>query len=192
MSKDLNPNGNTWHDTVTIPSPGEPRNVANSLEGPMQKLLDNLGWLKTKYTELSTSGLADRSVTTGKLADGAVTLAKLANAAKPWEMAWYQAGKPAANTTVAKYVCTRSVRLLTTYAGGAHADVAPSGPITLVLRRNGTQIGTVAWAAGQNVAAVTVAAGVDLVAGDVLSLTTPAAADAALAGVAVTVAGVLT
>ena len=69
------------------------------------------------------------------------------------------------------------------------AQVAATGSTTYTLAKNGTSIGTIAWAASGTVGTISVTASTSFAAGDILSLTGPATADATLANIAVTLAG---
>ncbi|MCQ9146060.1 MULTISPECIES: DUF2793 domain-containing protein [Brucella/Ochrobactrum group] len=67
----------------------------------------------------------------------------------------------------------------------AKAGTAPSAAKSFALLKNGTSVGTVDFAANATDGTFTVASGVAFIAGDLLSISAPATADAALADVAI-------
>lgn len=71
----------------------------------------------------------------------------------------------------------------------ANALVDPAGTITLSIRKNGSEFGTVNFAAGAVNATFTSASGATFNVGDVLTVLAPASADADLSGVAITIRG---
>jgi hypothetical protein len=88
-----------------------------------------------------------------------------------------------------EYACPRGWSLAAGASGVAIAQVAATGSTTYTLAKNGTSIGTISWAAAATVGTVSITGAVSFVAGDLLSLTGPAGADATLANIAVTLAG---
>lgn len=73
----------------------------------------------------------------------------------------------------------------------ARAGVAANGAATLSVRKNGTEVGTISFAAGATTATFAMASATAFAAGDLLSITAPGTADATLADVALTLVGTL-
>lgn len=91
---------------------------------------------------------------------------------------------------LARYVFPRAVTLPAGLVGSqGYAGAAATGATTLVLRKNGVDIGTVNFAAGAQVATFTLAAAVSFAAGDRLAVYSPSSLDATLADVSLTFVG---
>lgn len=71
----------------------------------------------------------------------------------------------------------------------ATATTAALAECILTIKKNGTSVGTITWAAAGTVATLAMAAQLDLVAGDLLQIWTPLVADAQLAGVTISLKG---
>lgn len=71
----------------------------------------------------------------------------------------------------------------------AKAQTAAAASTTYTLKKNGTQVATIAWAAGATLGVATVSAAFSVAVGDVLTLTGPATADSTLAAIGVSVVG---
>lgn len=109
----------------------------------------------------------------------------------PYDVGMSIAGKPEANKTVAMVVLVRPTIIPKNFGGSkAACDVAATAAAAFVVKLNGTQIGSINFAAGQVVGTFTGPA-TDLlcVAGDKLTISSPAAADATLSYVAATLMG---
>lgn len=71
----------------------------------------------------------------------------------------------------------------------AVAHTAATGSTTVTINKNGSSIGTIAWASSGTVGVFTFASSVTFAAGDVISLVAPSSADATLADISITLAG---
>jgi hypothetical protein len=109
----------------------------------------------------------------------------------PYDVGMSIAGKPEANKTVAMVVLVRPTIIPKSFGGSkAACDVAATAAAAFVVKLNGNQIGTINFAAGQLVGTFTgPAADLLCVAGDKLTISSPATADATLSYVAATLMG---
>lgn len=106
-----------------------------------------------------------------------------------YDIGIYVEGLTTNSEIVWEFVAPRAWTLPAGASGAAVAQVAATGSTTYTLAKNGTSIGTIAWAASGTVGTISVTASTSFAAGDILSLTGPATADATLANIAVTLAG---
>lgn len=107
-----------------------------------------------------------------------------------YDMGVFIAGQPVGSARVFQYVFPRSVSFppgLTASRGrsGTGAGAAAS----FMLRRNGSNIGSMDFAAGASVATFTLPAGIGFGPGDVLEVLAPAPPDATLADISLTLVG---
>jgi len=101
----------------------------------------------------------------------------------------YIEGTTTPSEVVWKFVSPRSWTLPAGASGVAKAG-APAAALTFfVLALNGTQIGTITFAAGAAVGVVSIASSTAIAAGDVMTLTGPATPDSTLRDTAFTLAG---
>lgn len=97
----------------------------------------------------------------------------------PYDLASAILGKPAAAAVVMRFVSVRSFTIPVAMAGSiAKTATVGTGAVTFVLSKNGTQFGTMVFAAGQVSATFTAATATTFAAGDVLTITAPSTADA--------------
>ncbi|NJK43209.1 MAG: hypothetical protein HC933_02145 [Pleurocapsa sp. SU_196_0] len=114
----------------------------------------------------------------------------------PYDIAFAYSGLPGASE-VLRFVAPRAFTIYNVAgspSGVAHvgaAGIAATASATFTLKKNGTSIGTLNFAASSAVATFTVSSSVAFASGDVLTLEAPASPDAALADVGVTLAAVL-
>lgn len=101
----------------------------------------------------------------------------------------YIEGTTAPSETVWKFVSPRTWTLPAGASGVAKAGIAAAASTTFVLAKNGTQIGTITFAAGSALGTVSITSSTAIAAGDVLTLTAPATPDSALRDAAFTLAG---
>jgi len=71
----------------------------------------------------------------------------------------------------------------------ASSSAAATASTTFTIAINGTPVGTIVWSAAGTNGAFTVASQLNIVIGDVLTITGPAISDATIADVVVTLAG---
>jgi len=71
----------------------------------------------------------------------------------------------------------------------ASSRAAATGNTTFTIAINGTPVGTILWSAGGTNGVFTVASQLNIVIGDVFTITGPAISDATIADVVVTLAG---
>lgn len=110
----------------------------------------------------------------------------------PYDVGLSIAGKPEANKTVAMAMLVRPTILPKDFAGSkAACDIAATAAVSFPIKLNGTQIGSINFAAGATVGTFTFVptASLLMVAGDKLTISSPATADATLSYVAATLMG---
>lgn len=101
-------------------------------------------------------------------------------------------GAPAGAEVLLRYVATRAFTLPAGLAGcRAKAATAATASAVLALAKNGVNFGTATFAAAGSSATFAAAAATSFAAGDVLTITAPAVADATLAGLAINLLGTL-
>lgn len=105
----------------------------------------------------------------------------------------YFAGVPANNALMASWVANRAAKLLTGLPTSAvAAKAAATAAVSLLIKKNGTTIGSIDFGIGGTVATFTFAADVSLAVGDLLEVYNAAAADATLGNVVFAIGGELT
>lgn len=125
-----------------------------------------------------------------KRADGSIVAIGNAPGTVPYDLTWMFPGMPAASAVLFRCPLARAVTFPPTMAGSQGvAGTAATAATIFRLRRNGTQFGTMRFAAGAKVATFTSASGAAFAVGDVLTITAPTTADATLADVAGTLVG---
>jgi hypothetical protein len=128
---------------------------------------------------------------------GALALPLRANAAAtaleyyspPYDVALFVEGVMTNAETVLRFVAPRAFTLAAGATGAAKAGTAAVGSTVLTISKNGAGIGTLTWAAAGTVATVNITSATAFAAGDVLAIVGPATADAALADIAISLAG---
>jgi hypothetical protein len=101
--------------------------------------------------------------------------------------------KPTDGATLTRFSVSRAFKLPAGLVGSyAESTVAPTSSVTYTIHNNGsTALGTINFAAGQNIATFTMATEQSLVVGDILTVEAPATADATHDNIAWTFAGKL-
>ena len=101
---------------------------------------------------------------------------------------WLYGTQTVASQLVRRFESVRTVTIPTT-GHQAGADTAATASTTFTLYKNGTSVGTVAFAASGTVGTFSIASSFTLAAGDVFEIKGPATADATLANVNIILAG---
>jgi hypothetical protein len=110
--------------------------------------------------------------------------------AQPYDLLMFFPGTPTGSQVMGRIIIPRAVSLPASLTGSYSSSIAAAtGSTTLTLAKNGTSIGSVNFAAGATSATFTFASAVSLAAGDLLTLTNQATADATLANVSVSLVG---
>lgn len=108
----------------------------------------------------------------------------------PYDLATFYPGVPGNSQLLARIKLARAVTFPINLTGSlADARVAATASTTVTLKKNGSSIGTLVWAASGTSGAFTFAAAVSFAAGDVLTLEGPATADVTLADISITLIG---
>src|SRR6516225_3436015 len=99
-------------------------------------------------------------------------------------------GLPTANLVVQRYVFAGTVMFAAGLTGSqGTAGVAATAATTYSIRKNGSNVGTMVFAAGATTATFTMASATTFMAGDVVTMVAPASPDATLANLARTLVG---
>lgn len=99
------------------------------------------------------------------------------------------AGAPTGGLSIGIWIATLAFTLPTDLVGSqAHAKTAATASAAFPLTVNGTQKGTITWAAGQTIPSFTLAS-VSVAPGDIIELLAPATPDASLADLVWTIKG---
>lgn len=110
-------------------------------------------------------------------------------AGPPFDLGFFWPGVMANNQLIARFAFTRTVFFPTNLSGSVSKSLAAANASTTIdVKKNGTDIGDIVFAAAGTVATYTFTAN-SFVSGDVLSLHGPAVADTTLADVAFTLKG---
>jgi len=153
--------------------------------------LDDLG--ATQGAVLYRSGSAWTVLAPGTAGQVLTTGGAAANPAwtsAPYDVTLFVEGLMTNAETVLRLAAPRAFTVPAGAAGSyAKAGTAATGSTTLTLYKGGVAFGTMVFAASGATATVTVASATSFAAGDVLSITGPATADAALADIAISLAG---
>ena len=110
----------------------------------------------------------------------------------PYDLATFISGKPANGATIIRMISNRSFLIpagLTETK--ASAGVAASASTVFSLRKNGTQFGTITFAASSGTGTMAAASNTTFAVDDILTLVNQATADATLADISITISAVL-
>jgi hypothetical protein len=118
---------------------------------------------------------------------------KLVNEDAPYDICFStdDATKYTNNQVIVRHVPVRQFVLKASLTGSrAGCVVAPTGSITLAVKKNGSSVGTINIAASATTATFTFASDVTFTTSDILTIVAPSSADATLAGVHAVLAGI--
>ena len=128
-------------------------------------------------------------------AESTVTLQDVNNAvaaAAVYDIGGFSQGKPDASSSMFRLVAPRAFTLPANLAGSiAKAGTAATASTVFIIKKNGTQIGSMTFAASSSTGAFTFASQVSVAVGDIIDLVAPATQDATLSDVSVTIAATL-
>jgi hypothetical protein len=112
----------------------------------------------------------------------------------PYDIAFYvQGNMDAASTVVGNYVAPRTVSLKSGLTDSvARALIAPQSAVTYSIQVNGVAKGTINFAAFSTTGTFTWATGLNLVAGDLLEIVTPASVETYIKDLSVCIVGFAT
>ena len=107
-----------------------------------------------------------------------------------YDICTFYPGIPGAAQLILRWQAPRNVTIVAGATNSqASSDVAATGSTTFTIAINGTPVGTIVWSASGTSGAFTVASQINMVPGDVLTITGPAISDATINDVVVTLAG---
>jgi hypothetical protein len=110
---------------------------------------------------------------------------------QPWDFILYYPGTYTAGQVLIRVVMADAVSLPVSLSTSPSPSctTAPTGAVTLVIKKNGSSIGSVNFAAGATTGTFTFTSAVSLASGDTFEIDAPATVDATLAGVSITIVG---
>ncbi len=139
------------------------------------------------YQALSAKGQANGYAALD--ASGLVPTAQLPALPAPYDVLAFYPGSPVGTALLTKLVIPRAVTFPVGLAGSrGHVGANPAAGVTLSIKQNGTQIGTVTISTA-GAFSFSFAAAVTMAAGDVLTVYNQAVADGSLADVSLTLVG---
>lgn len=110
--------------------------------------------------------------------------------AQPFDVHAFYPGKPTASALVLRVPLARAVSFPANFSGAyGRASAAATGSTVFDVQKNGASIGSMTFAAGATTATFSTSGAVSFAAGDILSVISPATADATLADVGLVLAG---
>lgn len=99
-------------------------------------------------------------------------------------------GQPnSADDLLASFTAPRGITIAQGASGVASCNTAPAAALTLLLKVNGAQIGTVYFAMGSTTGTINFTSAVNLTAGQILTLYNSASPDSSIQDIAITIAG---
>lgn len=144
------------------------------------------GWnLVTKNITLGTTPLvftqfgAATNYTAGTNVNISGNVISVPNSNLPYDIAGSILGKPAASAVVARFVAVRSFTIPAGMTGSiAKSGLSASATTILSVQKNGSQFGTITWAASGTTGTFAAASQTSFSAGDVFTVVAPASQDA--------------
>jgi hypothetical protein len=113
-----------------------------------------------------------------------------ANITQPFDVHAFYPGIPTDAAVVLRIPVARAVTFADDFSGSyGKASAASTGTAAFDVLKNGSSVGTITFTSSATATFVTAAGSLSLAAGDVLSITAPATADATLADVGIVLAG---
>lgn len=108
-------------------------------------------------------------------------------AVTPYDIGFQVLGKPDAGAVVGRFIAVRAFKLAAAFAAStAKTSTVATASTVLLVKKNGTQIGTLTFAAGAASGVFAAAAETSFAIGDILTLTAAATQDATFADAQVT------
>lgn len=107
------------------------------------------------------------------------TLSFIPDADASYDIAGSTLSTPSNDAILMRFVANRAFRLPAVLAGSVGASsVAPTAAVTYLVKKNGTNLGTMDFAIATNTATFTAATATDFTVGDIMTVVAPAAVDA--------------
>ena len=112
--------------------------------------------------------------------------------AQIYDIGGFSQGKPDASSSLLRLVAPRAISLPQNLTGSiAKSGTAATGSTVFTLKKNGTQIGTMTFAASGSTATFSFASAVSVAIGDIIDMVAPATQDATLSDISVTLVATL-
>ncbi len=107
-----------------------------------------------------------------------------------YDICTFYPGTPGNSQLILRWQSPRSVTIVVGATNSqASSRVAATGSTTFTLAQNGTPVGTIVWPPSGLSGAFTVSTQINIIAGDVITITGPPSFDATIADIAITLAG---
>lgn len=140
------------------------------------------------------AGLSDVNVTEGSGIDKFALVfdnasGKWLAVARPYDFAFSIVGTTINGEKIVMAVVRAATIPINATGSIATASVAATGSTVFTIKQNGTQIGTITFAASATTGTFSFSSAVTFAAGDLLEIDAPATADATLANIAITLKG---
>lgn len=151
---------------------------------------DGVSWGKIDNTE-AVSSVAGRTgaivLDAADIASGTFSTARIP--ALRYDLSTFFPGVPANSQLVLRWQAPRAITIPSGATNSqASAGTAATGSTTFTIKQNGSSVGTIVWSASGTTGAFTVSSTINIAAGDVITITGPATADATLADISITLA----
>ena len=107
-----------------------------------------------------------------------------------YDICTFYPGVPGNSQLILRWQAPRSVTIVAgATSSQASSRTTATGSATYTIAQNGTTVGTILWSATGSTGVFTVASQINIVIGDVMTITGPSVADATIADIAITLAG---
>lgn len=117
-------------------------------------------------------------------------IAGISDSGHPYELTYYFPGKPGAAGLMAKTIMTQTIELASGLSGSyCTSEVASTAAKSLDIKKNGSSVGTVDFAAAATSATFTFSTGTTFNAGDDIKIEGPAIQDTTLADISLSIKG---
>ena len=129
---------------------------------------------------------------TGKLyvSNGAAWLALYAAGSSPYDIALNVYGQPNSESDLlASFTAPRTITIAAGSSGVAACNISSTTALTLTLKVNSTQVGTVTFAANSKTGTISITSAVTLTTGQILALFNPASPSTTIEDISITIVG---
>ena len=143
-----------------------------------------------QYVDDGLATKADAATTYTKAEVDAIAASN--SASQIYDIGGFSQGKPDASSSLFRLVAPRAFSLPQNLTGSiAKAGTAATASTVFAIKKNGTQIGTMTFAASGSTASFSFASAVSVAIGDIIDMVAPATQDATLSDISVTLVATL-